>query len=185
MSSNATGRTGSAATGQPPVLSFHHPALRCIDAEETRHFYEDILGIPLAAACVFDDDGFGNPVDFMHIFHRMGEGDFLAFFDIPDQFAPDLFKPYGSMDLRLGLKVLGEAELAGLEKRLTDAGIDYKGPVDHGYIKSIYLKDPNGLNLEIAAVTPDHEAILSQEKAKAKNVLDEWVKKHSAENTAK
>lgn len=180
MTGNTTAKADAASVGRPPVLSFHHPALRCIDAEETRHFYEDILGLPLTAACVFDDDGFGNPVDFMHIFHRMGDGDFLAFFDIPDQFNPDMFEPYGSMDIRLGLKVSSEAELAKLQKRLTDEGVAYTGPVDHGYIKSIYLKDPNDLHLEIAAVTPRHEDFLAQEKPKAKSVLESWVKKHGA-----
>lgn len=180
MTSNTTVTRDSASTGMPPVLSVHHPALRCIDAEETRHFYEDILGLPLTAACVFDDDGFGNAVDFMHIFHRMGDGDFLAFFDIPDQFTPDIFEPYGSMDLRLGLKVPGEAELESVEKRLSEEGIAYTGPVDHGYIKSIYLKDPNGLHLEIAAIMPRHEEILAQEKARAKSVLAAWMEKHAA-----
>ena len=32
------------ASKTPPVLGLHHAAYRCRDAEETRHFYEDILG---------------------------------------------------------------------------------------------------------------------------------------------
>ena len=30
-----------------PIHGLHHFAYRCKDAEETRHFYEDILGLPL------------------------------------------------------------------------------------------------------------------------------------------
>lgn len=30
-----------------PVQQLHHYAYRARDAEETRHFYEDILGLPL------------------------------------------------------------------------------------------------------------------------------------------
>ena len=35
------------APAAAPVLGLHHSAYRCRDAEETRHFYEDILGLPL------------------------------------------------------------------------------------------------------------------------------------------
>ena len=31
-----------------PIHGLHHFAWRCRDAEETRHFYEDLLGLPLA-----------------------------------------------------------------------------------------------------------------------------------------
>ncbi|MDB5672425.1 MAG: glyoxalase, partial [Alphaproteobacteria bacterium] len=38
----------NAATGEENVVqSLHHFAYRCRNAEETRHFYEDILGMPL------------------------------------------------------------------------------------------------------------------------------------------
>ena len=30
-----------------PINGLHHFAYRCRDAEETRHFYEDLLGLPL------------------------------------------------------------------------------------------------------------------------------------------
>ena len=35
------------APAPAPVLGLHHNAYRCRDAEETRHFYEDVLGLPL------------------------------------------------------------------------------------------------------------------------------------------
>ena len=39
----------SAASGSvAPIHGLHHFAWRCRDAEETRHFYEDLLGLPLA-----------------------------------------------------------------------------------------------------------------------------------------
>ena len=55
---------------QSPTLkrlgNVHHAAYRCRDAEQTRWFYEDVLGLPLAAAMGFDpqasgvsDDTFG------------------------------------------------------------------------------------------------------------------------------
>ena len=38
-----------------PIKNFHHVAFRCRDAEQTRWFYEDILGLKLAAAMSFDN----------------------------------------------------------------------------------------------------------------------------------
>ena len=42
------------ASKTPPVLGLHHAAYRCRDAEETRHFYEDILGLPLVHVVTAD-----------------------------------------------------------------------------------------------------------------------------------
>src|SRR5919206_539862 len=38
---------GSAMEKFVPIQGLHHWAYRCRDAEETRHFYEDLLGMPL------------------------------------------------------------------------------------------------------------------------------------------
>lgn len=167
------------SSGRPPIQSVHHTALRCFDAEETRHFYEDILGLKLKAACVFDHNGL-EPVDFMHLFFRMADGDFLAFFDVPSDIKPDFYKHYGQSDFRKALRVSSEAELLALAERLSEAGVTYSGPVDHGLMKSIYFKDPNGINLEVAADVPNHEALLAQEKKRARDVLAEWTKKTAA-----
>ena len=52
-----------------PVHNMHHTAYRCRDAEQTRWFYEDVLGFKLAAAMVFDEEP-GSPVkrEYMHLF---------------------------------------------------------------------------------------------------------------------
>ena len=39
----------------PPIERLHHWAIRCRDAEETRHFYEDILGLPLVHVIKLDN----------------------------------------------------------------------------------------------------------------------------------
>jgi hypothetical protein len=40
--------------GFPVVYGLNHYAFRCRDAEETRHFYEDILKLPLACTIYHD-----------------------------------------------------------------------------------------------------------------------------------
>lgn len=174
---SAASQQGDVSNDRPAILSIHHPAFRCFDAEQSRKFYEDVLGIGMKAVVLMDDDGFGNKIDFVHIFHRMTEGDFVAFFDVVDKIAPEIFSSYGPFDLRVGLKVAGEEDLNTLAQRLSRAGVDFVGPVDHGFMKSIYFKDPNGLNLEIAAIDPEHDSLLAQEKMRAKENLASWTAK--------
>jgi hypothetical protein len=42
-------------TGAGPAKHIHHQAYACWDSEETRHFYEDILEMPLIATVVVED----------------------------------------------------------------------------------------------------------------------------------
>ena len=65
--------------------NIHHQAFLCRDAEQTRWFYEDVMGFKLVAALDFESSpGFGEPLEYMHLFFEMGNGDHVAFFDIPD-----------------------------------------------------------------------------------------------------
>jgi len=179
---NATALTkgnDASSSSRPPILSIHHTALRCFDAEDTRHFYQDILGLELFAACVFDHNGI-EPVDFMHLFFRMADGDFLAFFDAPGDLRPDFYKRYGQMDFRKTLRVSTEADLLAVAERLSAAGVEYTGPEDRGLVKSIYFKDPDGINLEVVAPVPGHQDMLTQEKKRAREVLAGWTQKTAA-----
>lgn len=161
-----------------PIVSIHHPAVRVLDAEKTRQFYEDILGVPLEAAVLLNDDGVGNKIDYMHSFHRMIDGDFLAFFDLPSLVNPTIFDDLNRYELRLGLKVAGNAELEEIIRRLDDAGVPHTAVVDDGLTKSIYLQDCNGIHVAVTANAPDAEERLAQEKARAKDVLADWVERH-------
>ncbi len=60
-------------------------AWRCRDAEETRHFYEDILGLPLVHLVQADNvPSTGEYCPYVHIFLRLRDGSHLAFFDLGD-----------------------------------------------------------------------------------------------------
>jgi catechol 2,3-dioxygenase-like lactoylglutathione lyase family enzyme len=68
-----------------PIDGLHHFAYRCRDAEETRHFYEDILGLPpvhLVRADKMPSTGENCP--FVHILFQMADGSHIAFFDLGD-----------------------------------------------------------------------------------------------------
>ncbi len=145
-----------------PINGLHHFAYRCRDAEETRHFYEDILGLPLVH--VIRQDRVPSTQDYCphaHIFFRMTDGSCIAFFDLGDnQIAAASPNTPGWVN-HLALRVGSLAELEAARARLGAAGIDVLGPTDHHFIKSIYFFDPNGIRLElttpsIPAADPTH-----------------------------
>jgi catechol 2,3-dioxygenase-like lactoylglutathione lyase family enzyme len=159
----------------------HHSAFRCRDAEETRVFYEDVLGLPLAAALAFEEEpGSGKPHPYVHIFFRMPDGNFIAFFDAPDSADAKQFRPAHGFDRHVAFEAESLEKLAEWKARLDARGVPCFGPIDHHFVQSIYMWDPNGLQVEITARTPGHDAILQEEEAGARAVLKAWSERTAA-----
>jgi catechol 2,3-dioxygenase-like lactoylglutathione lyase family enzyme len=151
------------------IKGLHHNAYRCRDSEETRQFYEDFLGLPLASALAIKTTKTGDRANVLHTFYQMDDGSFLAFFEAPDR--PFDFKEQHDFDLHIALEVEPEV----LERMMAKGkaqGIESRGVSDHGFIHSIYLRDPNGYVIELTAKTADeHEEL---DPTRARNVLDDW-----------
>lgn len=144
------------ATPAPrPVHGLHHFAWRCRDAEETRRFYEDLLGLPLVHVIRKDEvPSTGEHCPYVHLFFRLHDGSCIAFFDLGDDTAAAPSPNTPAWVNHLALRVADEADLRSMRVRLRAAGVDVIGPVDHdGYILSIYFFDPNGLRLELTTET--------------------------------
>jgi hypothetical protein len=47
--------------------------------------------------------------------------------------------------------------------------------IDHGYVRSIYVTDPDGLNLEFSVDPPNLREISERKRALAREELDRWV----------
>ncbi len=153
------------------IKGLHHNAYRCRDSEETRAFYEDFLGLPLDSALSIKESKTGRAVSALHTFFRMGDGSFLAFFEVPG--SPFEFKTQSDFDLHIALEV----EPAFLQSMLAKAkvqGREVRGPSDHGFIDSIYFRDPNGYVIELTAKRPDHDAQMDPAKNRARDNLATW-----------
>ena len=66
------------------IKGLHHNAYRCRDSEETRAFYEDFLELPLADAFCIGESKTGRDTNALHSFYKLGDGSYLAFFEVPD-----------------------------------------------------------------------------------------------------
>lgn len=153
------------------IKGLHHNAYRCRDAEETRAFYEDFLGLPLAGTLPINETKTGREASVLHIFFELGDGSYLAFFEEPGE--PFEFKEQRDFDLHIALEVDGDTLAAMLDKGKA-AGREVRGPVDHEFIHSIYFRDPNGYVIELAAKTADHEELMDPSRNRARELLQEW-----------
>jgi catechol 2,3-dioxygenase-like lactoylglutathione lyase family enzyme len=153
------------------IKGLHHNAYRCRDAEETRKFYEDFLGLPLVNAFEIRETKTGRDVHVLHLFFVMDDGSSLAFFDVPG--APFEFKRQQDYDLHIALEVPYEA-LATMKAKGLAQGLEVRGPAHHGIVDSIYFRDPNGYVIELCAKLPEHDALMDPAKNGSRDELARW-----------
>jgi glyoxylase I family protein len=142
----------------PTVYGLHHFAYRCRDVEETRHFYEDVLGLPLVFVVYHDRvPSTGEAQPYCHLFFELADGGCIAFFDlfdgkatVPDPQTPAWVNHFAyQVDSREALEIM--------KARLEKEGVEVIGPIDHRIFDSIYFFDPNGLRLELVYQTATRE----------------------------
>jgi catechol 2,3-dioxygenase-like lactoylglutathione lyase family enzyme len=156
------------------IKGLHHNAYRCRDSEETRRFYQDFLGLELAEALEITETKSGRKTDTLHTFYRLDDGSFLAFFEAPDR--PFEFKNQHDFDLHIALEVSG-TDLRQMFAKGKAVGIETRGVSDHGFIDSIYFRDPNGYVIELTAKRPGHDEAMDPKKNHAREKLDTWQKR--------
>jgi lactoylglutathione lyase len=163
----------------------HHVAYRCNDAMETVRWYEKHLDMRFVLAIAEDEvPSTKQPDPYMHVFLDAGNGNILAFFELPNQQPMDRDRNTPAWVQHLALKVESVEKLLAAKVRLEAAGIEVLGPTDHTIFQSIYFFDPNGHRLELAAdsATPQMTEKLDAVKWE---MLEEWSRtkrapKHAA-----
>lgn len=153
------------------IKGLHHNAYRCRDSEETRKFYEDFLGLPLANAFEIKTTLTGRDTKVLHSFYRLDDGSFLAFFEAPDQ--PFDFKEQHDFDLHIALEVERDTFEPLMDKAAAH-GIETRGISDHKLFESIYFRDPNGYVIELAAKSNGHDAGMDPTRNGARDILAKW-----------
>ncbi len=164
-----------------PVLGLHHFAWRCRDCEETRAFYEDLLGLPLVHVIRSDVvPSTGEHCPYVHIFFRMADGSHLAFFDLGDDQVAEPSPNTPAWVNHIALRVESIEALGAARARLEAAGVEVLGVIDHHIIESIYFFDPNGIRLELTVPTASAETI-ARHAGEAHAAVTSWSReKHAA-----
>jgi glyoxylase I family protein len=165
----------SALPAPAPIHQLHHFAYRAKDAEETRHFYEDILGLPLYHIIQSDHvPSTGEYCPYTHFFFRLQDGSFIAFFDLGDDEAALPSPNTPAWVNHISFRVDSQQALLDMKQRLEAHGTEVLGITDHHIFHSIYFFDPNGVRLELSAQLADEFQML-QESRTAHARLAEWT----------
>ena len=158
-----------------PIHQLHHYAYRARDAEETRHFYEDILGLPLYHIIQSDYvPSTGEYCPYTHFFFRLQDGSFIAFFDLGDDVKAEPSPNTPLWVNHIAFRVDTVQELENTKRRLEAHGVEVLGVTDHHIFKSIYFFDPNGIRLELSAQLANDEQ-MEKDSTVAHARLQEWT----------
>ncbi len=158
----------------------HHTAYVSKDLEATRAFYEDVIGLPLIATYTEMDELFGKERTYCHCFFELEDGSALAFFQFADpadqaEFGPDI-PPSPFHHIALHVDKQAQAEL---ETRIAAAGITEPQTyvLEHGYCRSVYVTDPNGMILEFTHDAPEATDgdVDAQRRSNARSELARWL----------
>ena len=155
----------------------HHVAYRCRDAKETVLWYRKMLGmdfvLAIAEALVPSTK---EPDPYMPIFLDAGQGNVLAFFELPTQ--PEMGRDPNTPAWvqHIAFRVKDRAELLEYKQHLEANGVDVLGVTDHGMFHSIYFFDPSGHRLELACPDPDEAQMLRRMDEVKWAMLEDWSK---------
>ncbi len=162
------------------IQKIHHVAYRCKDAKETVDWYTKHLGMTFVLAIAENEvPSTKAPDPYMHIFLDAGDGNVLAFFELPTQAPMDRDRNTPAWVQHLAMKVDSMETLVATKQRLESEGIEVIGPTDHTIFKSIYFFDPNGHRLELAADCGTPEMYRKLDEVKW-DMLEEWSKTKQA-----
>lgn len=156
------------------IRKIHHVAYRCKDAKETVAFYRDVLEMDLVLAIAEDRvPSTKAPDPYIHVFLDAGQGNVLAFFEIPNSppMGRDENTPAWVQHIAFELGSMDELQAA--REKIEAAGLEVIGPTDHYLFKSIYFFDPNGHRLELCA-NVERPGALEKLHAVAPAMVEEW-----------
>ena len=157
------------------VEKIHHVAYRCRDAKQTASFYKQVLDMDLIGAIAEDKvPSTKAPDPYMHIFLDAGNGNILAFFELPN--SPPMGRDPNTPEWtqHLAFQVKDMATLEAIRARAADAGLEVVGPTNHAIFQSIYFFDPSGHRLEVACWTTSAEE-MKRMRDVAQDMVDEWA----------
>jgi catechol 2,3-dioxygenase-like lactoylglutathione lyase family enzyme len=137
---------------------FSHIGLSTLDLDRTRDFYEGVLGFK-AVRCDILKVKEGGQI--RHIFFDTGHDQLIAFMEasgvpgIPAEYDAGINRGLGvpGVFYHFAFEAGSEAGLTEKRRELLAKGIEVTEVVDHDWAKSIYFKDPNGLQLEFCCFT--------------------------------
>jgi len=139
---------------------FSHIGLSTLDLDKTRRFYEGVLGFKAVVADTIKIEEGGY---LRHLFFDVGRDQLIAFLEpqgvpgVPAAYDAGINRGLGvpAAFYHFAFEAGSDAALADKRDELRAKGVEVTDIADHGWAKSIYFKDPNGLSLEYCCLVRD------------------------------
>jgi catechol 2,3-dioxygenase-like lactoylglutathione lyase family enzyme len=163
------------------IEQIHHVAYRCNDAKETVEWYRDNLKMDFVLAIAEDKvPSTGEPDPYMHVFLDAGQGNVLAFFELPTRPPMGRDENTPKWVQHIAFKVKDRETLLAFKEHLENNGVEVLGVTNHSLFHSIYCFDPNGHRIELACPDPAEEAMLARLDEVKWEMLEEWSRTKKA-----
>lgn len=176
MSSTFTesGTATEAQHGIRPPARMHHNNFYTSDLEATRHFYEDIAGLPLRTFWI-EPVPVGQGSEFIgHAFFGLADGGFMAFMNYSEAAVQaTMVGTEQPTSVHVALKVDDEQQQE-IRKRVEADGYEHFY-IDHGVMRSLYVFDPNRLLVEFAVDPDGHEEMYRLETERAHEMMRRYI----------
>ena len=127
------------------VQGVHHLTFVGSNRQAVIEFYQGILGMRM----VLDQPNLDVPGE-EHLYFDPGDGRLLTYFVRPTRENDQAPNPEEIGNLHHMALTVSRAVYTQVVERLRDLGIENTGPIDRGFMDSIYFRDPNGQRLELA-----------------------------------
>lgn len=163
------------------IEQIHHVAYRCKDAKQTVEWYRDNLNMDFVLAIAEDKvPSTQEPDPYMHVFLDAGNGNVLAFFELPTK--PEMGRDPNTPAWvqHIAFKVKDRDTLLEYKEHLESRGVDVLGVTDHSLFYSIYFFDPNGHRIELAAPDPEEQKMIERLDEVKWDMLEEWSRTKKA-----
>src|SRR5271168_4085629 len=137
---------------------FSHVGLSTLDLDKTREFYEKVLGFKVVVADTIKIKEGGA---IRHVFFDTGRDQLLAFMEprgipgVPLEYDAGINRGLGvpAAFYHFAFEAGSPPALEDKRRELIAKGVQVTDVVDHGWARSIYFKDPNGMSLEYCCLT--------------------------------
>lgn len=150
----------------------HHAATAVLDQEVNRHFIEDLIGLPLVATWC-EESAMTPGMSFCHTFYQLDDGSALAFFQMSRPHDREFVVGETNRYNHVALEAREETQTA-IHERLLAANYPHHIQ-NHGYVKSLYVTSPDGLDIEIAVDPPYVDEIREKRLSDARTELSRWL----------
>lgn len=123
----------------------HHITLIGADKQTSVDFWEGVLGMPF----IFEQPNLDVPEE-NHLYFDPGDGRLITIFTRESRRPDPTPNPEGIGNLHHLAFIVSRAVYTQVQQRLAERGIQNSGPIDRGFMDSIYFRDPLGQLLELA-----------------------------------